>query len=166
MGKMLSREDYRRIKGYSKEEMTRWLDYHENMLYNLIRKDFEKAYQDEIENSVSNFLIAIWYTLHYNEEVHLNHDELASFMDDLYVSVDLFRKGEYKPDDYKQQMEEDGIKFTPCDYSKIFREKEGKYQKANQNAKEFINVLLERVMEPNVSKEELKILLDRLEVKE
>lgn len=166
MGKMLSREDYRRIKGYSKEEMTRWLDYHENMLYNLIRKDFEKAYQDEIENSVSNFLIAIWYTLHYNEEVHLNHDELASFMDDLYVSVDLFRKGEYKPDDYKQQMEEDGIKFTPCDYSKIFREKEGKYQKANQNAKEFINVLLERVMEPNVSKEELKILLDRLEVRE
>lgn len=166
MGKMLSREDYRRIKGYSKEEMTRWLDYHENMLYNLIRKDFEKAYQDEIENSVSNFLIAIWYTLHYNEEVHLNHDELASFMDDLYVSVDLFRKGEYKPDDYKQQMEEDGIKFTPCDYSKIFREKEGKYQKANQNAKEFVNVLLERVMEPNVSKEELKILLDRLEVKE
>ena len=166
MGKMLSREDYRRIKGYSKEEMTRWLDYHENMLYNLIRKDFEKAYQDEIENSVSNFLIAIWYTLHYNEEVHLNHDELASFMDDLYVSVDLFRKGEYKPDDYKQQMEEDGIKFTPCDYSKIFREKEGKYQKANQSAKEFVNVLLERVMEPNVSKEELKILLDRLEVKE
>ena len=166
MGKMLSREDYRRIKGYSKEEMTRWLDYHENMLYNLIRKDFEKAYQNEIENSVSNFLIAIWYTLHYNEEVHLNRDELASFMDDLYISVDLFRKGEYKPDDYKQQMEEDGIKFTPCDYSKIFREKEGKYQKANQNAKEFINVLLERVMEPNVSKEELKILLDRLEVKE
>ena len=166
MGKMLSREDYRRIKSYSKEEMTRWLDYHENMLYNLIRKDFEKAYQDEIENSVSNFLIAIWYTLHYNEEVHLDHDELSSFMDDLYVSVDLFRKGEYKPDDYKQQMEEDGIKFTPCDYSKIFREKEGKYQKANQNAKEFINVLLERVMEPNVSKEELKILLDRLEVKE
>lgn len=166
MGKMLSREDYRRIKGYSKEEMTRWLDYHENMLYNLIRKDFEKAYQDEIENSVSNFLIAIWYTLHYNEEVHLKRDELASFMDDLYVSVDLFRKGEYKPDDYKQQMEEDGIKFTPCDYSKIFREKEGKYQKANKNAKEFINVLLERVMEPNVSKEELKILLDRLEVKE
>lgn len=166
MGKMLSREDYRRIKGYSKEEMTRWLDYHENMLYNLIRKDFEKAYQDEIENSVSNFLIAIWYTLHYNEEVHLNRDELASFMDDLYVSVDLFRKGEYKPDDYKQQMEEDGIKFTPCDYTKIYREKEGKYQKANQNAKEFINVLLERVMEPNVSKEELKILLDRLEVKE
>ena len=127
---------------------------------------FEKAYQNEIENSVSNFLIAIWYTLHYNEEVHLNRDELASFMDDLYISVDLFRKGEYKPDDYKQQMEEDGIKFTPCDYSKIFREKEGKYQKANQNAKEFINVLLERVMEPNVSKEELKILLDRLEVKE
>lgn len=165
MGKMLSREDYRRIKNYSKEEMTRWLDYHESMLYNLIRKDFEKNYQDEIENSVANFLIAVWYTLHYNEETHLQKDELASFMDDLYVSVDMFRKGEYKPDEYKKQMEEDGIKFAPCDYTKIFREKEGKYQKANKNAKEFLQKLMETTDKP-ISPSDLQFVLDRLEVGE
>lgn len=165
MGKKLSREDYRRIKNYSKEEMTRWLDYHESMLYNLIRKEFEANYQDEIENSIANFLIAVWYTLHYNEETHLDHDELASFMEDLYVSVDLFRKGEYNPDDYKKQMEEDGISFTPHDYTKIFREKDGKYQKANENTREFIKTLLSNVVEPNVSKDTLQIILDRLEVK-
>lgn len=164
MGKKLSREDYRRIKGYSKEEMTRWLDYHESMMYNLIRKEFEANYQDEIENSIANFLIAVWYTLHYNEETHLQKDELASFMEDLYVSVDLFRKGEYKPEDYKEQMEEDGIKFEPCDYSKIFREKDGKYQKANRSAKELVEQWMANVMEPNVSKDKLQLLLDRLEV--
>lgn len=164
MGKKLSREDYRRIKGYSKEEMTRWLDYHENMMYNLVRKEFEANYQDEIENSIANFLIAVWYTLHYNEETHLDHDELASFMEDLYVSVDLFRKGEYKPEDYKNQMEEDGIKFEPCDYSKIFREKDGKYQKANRSAKELVEQWMSNVMEPNVPKDKLQLLLDRLEV--
>ena len=125
MAKKLNREDYRRIKNYSRDEMEKWLDYHESMIYNILRKEFEKNYQDEIENSISNFLIAIWYTLHYNEDLHLKNDELASFMEDLYVSVDLFRKGEYKPDDYKQQMEDDGISFTPCDYTKIYREKEG-----------------------------------------
>lgn len=164
MGKKLSREDYRRIKNYSKEEMTRWLDYHESMMYNLIRKEFEANYQDEIENSIANFLIAVWYTLHYNEETHLDHDELASFMEDLYVSVDLFRKGEYKPEDYKEQMEEDGIKFETCDYSKIFREKDGKYQKANRSAKELVEQWMANVMEPNVSKDKLQLLLDRLEV--
>lgn len=165
MGKMLSREDYRRIKGYSKEEMTKWLDYHENMLYNLLRKEFEANYQDEIENSVANFLIAIWYTLHYNEEVHLQKDELSSFMEDLYVSVDLFRKGEYKPEDYKQQMEEDGISFTPCDYTKIFREKEGKYQRANEDAKAILDTWMSNALLVSISKEDLKIIIDKLEVK-
>ena len=163
MGKILSREDYRRIKGYSKEEMTRWLDYHDNILYNLLRKEFENKYQEEIENSVSNFMIAVWYTLHYNEDVHLDHDELGSFMDDLYASVDMFRKGEYKPEEYKQQMEEDGIVFVPCDYSKIFREKEGKYQTINKNTIEFIKSLMQT---DNISVKDLQLIIDRLEVTE
>lgn len=164
MAKKLNREDYRRIKNYSRDEMEKWLDYHEGMMYNIIRKELEKQYQDEIENSISNFLIAVWYTLHYNEEVHLSHDELASFMNDLYVSVDLFRKGEYKPDDYKQQMEEDGIKFTPCDYTKIYREKEGKYQKANTETKRFIEYWMANSKQPSINLGDLQLILDRLEV--
>ena len=127
-------------------------------------KEFEKNYQDEIENSISNFLIAIWYTLHYNEDLHLKNDELASFMEDLYVSVDLFRKGEYKPDDYKQQMEDDGIKFTPCDYTKIYREKEGKYQRANEETKQLIEEWMANSKQPSVNLGDLQMIIDRLEV--
>ena len=164
MGKMLSRDDYRRIKNYSKEEMTRWLDYHETMLYNLIRKDFEQQYQAEIENSVSNFLIAVWYTLHYNEEVHLQRDELKSFMDDLYVSVDMFRKGEYTPDEYKQEMEDDGIKFSPFDYDKLYREKDGKYKKVNEETKKFIEEWMANCKQPTINLGDLQLIINKLEV--
>lgn len=165
MAKTLSREDYRRIKSYSKEEMSRWLDYHEAMLYNILRKDFEKNYQDEIENSVSNFLIAIWYTLHFNEETHLTHDELHSFMEDLYITVDLFRKGEYKPEDYKEEMEKDGISFSPFDYDKLYREKEGKYQKANKDTIKFLEDMVANSNETSFNLGDIQqLLINRLEV--
>lgn len=165
MNKRLNREDYRRIKNYSRNEMEKWLDYHETMIYNLLRKEFEQSYQEEIENSISNFLVAVWYTLHYSDEVSLSNDELSSFMDDLYVSVDMFRKGDYKPDDYKQQMEEDGIKFTPCDYTKIYREKEGKYQRANADTKKLIEDWIANSKETSINIGDLQLIIDRLEVK-
>lgn len=164
MGKMLSREDYRRIKNYSKEEMTKWLDYHESMLYNLLRKEFEKAYKDELDNSICNFLIAVWYTLHFNEEIHLSAEELGSFMKDLYVSVDLFRNGEYKPEDYKQQMEDDHIKFEPFDYSKLYREKENKYKRVNEDTKKFIEEWMANSEQTNINLGDLQLIIDRLEV--
>lgn len=125
---MLSRDDYRKIKSMSKDEMSRWLDLERSMTYNQLRKEFNDAYKDELDSSVSNFLIAIAYTLHYNEELHLEKDELASFMSDLFVSVDLFRKGEYRPEEYEAQLKEDGIQFAKFDYSKLYRELEDKYK--------------------------------------
>ena len=71
-------------------------------------------------NSIQNFIAAIGYTLHFNEDLHLEKDELASFMDDLFVSVDLFRSGEYNPEDYTDQLKEDGIILSKYNYSKIF----------------------------------------------
>ena len=85
-------------------------------------------------------------------------------MEDLYVSVDLFRKGEYKPEDYKQQMEDDGISFTPCDYTKIYREKEGKYQRANEETKQLIEEWMANSKQPSVNLGDLQMIIDRLEV--
>ena len=85
-------------------------------------------------------------------------------MEDLYVSVDLFRKGEYKPEDYKQQMEDDGIKFAPCDYTKIYREKEGKYQRANEETKQLIEEWMANSKQPSVNLGDLQMIIDRLEV--
>lgn len=135
----LNRDEYRTIKGMSKEQMEKWL-YNRNVTtYNALRKEFEDAYKDELDSSVQNFITAIAYTLHYNEEVHLQNDELASFMDDLFVSVDMFRKGEYRPEEYRDQLREDGIEIAKYDYDRLYREKDAPYKEKYEELVKFLN---------------------------
>ena len=108
----LSRDEFRTLKGFSKEQMEKWLQGYYNVTYNSLRKEFNDVYKDELDSSVQNFITAIAYTLHYNEDVHLQHDELNSFMEDLFVSVEMFRKGEYNPEEYREQLREDGIEIA------------------------------------------------------
>ena len=124
----LNRDEYRNLKSFSREQMEKWLQGYYNVTYNSLRKEFESAYKDELDNSVQNFITAIAYTLHYNEDVHLQHDELNSFMEDLFVSVEMFRKGEYNPEDYREQLREDGIEIAKYDYDRLYREKDAPYK--------------------------------------
>ena len=134
----LSRDEFRNLKGFSKEQMERWLQGYYNVTYNSLRKEFESAYKDELDSSIQNFITAIAYTLHYNEEIHLQHDELASFMDDLFVSVELFRKGEYNPEDYREQLRADGIEIAKYDYDRLYREKDAPYKDMCERLIEFL----------------------------
>lgn len=135
----LSRDEFRSIKGMSKDQMERWLQGYYNVTYNSLRKEFEEAYKDELDSSIQNFITAIAYTLHYNEDVHLQHDELVSFMDDLFVSVEMFRKGEYNPDDYKEQLKGDGIEIAKYDYDRLYREKDAPYKEKYEELVKFLN---------------------------
>lgn len=135
----LSRDEFRSIKNMSKEQMERWLQGYYNVTYNSLRKEFEDAYKDELDSSIQNFITAIAYTLHYNEEAHLQHDELSSFMDDLFVSVDMFRKGEYKPEEYKEQLKEDGIEIAEYDYDRLYREKDAPYKEKYDKLVKFLS---------------------------
>ena len=135
----LNRDEYRTIKSMSKEQMEKWL-YNRNVTtYNALRKEFEDAYKDELDSSVQNFITAIAYTLHFNDDVHLQNDELASFMDDLFVSVDMFRKGEYRPGEYRDQLREDGIEIAEYDYDRLYREKDAPYKEKYEELVRFLN---------------------------
>ena len=134
----LNRDEYRTIKGMSKEQMEKWL-YNRNVaMYNSLRKEFNDAYKDELDSSVQNFITAIAYTLHFNDDTHLQNDELASFMDDLFVSVDMFRKGEYRPEEYRDQLREDGIEIAEYDYDRLYREKDAPYKEKYEELIKFI----------------------------
>lgn len=135
----LSREEFRSIKGFSREQMGKWLQGYYNVTYNSLRKDFETTYKDELDSSVQNFITAIAYTLHFNEDVNLQHDELNSFMEDLFVSVEMFRKGEYNPDDYREQLKEDGIVIAEYDYDRLYREKDAPYKEKYEELVKFLN---------------------------
>lgn len=135
----LSRDEFRTLKGFSKEQMEKWLQGYYNVTYNSLRKEFNDAYKDELDSSVQNFITAIAYTLHYNEDVHLQHDELNSFMEDLFVSVEMFRKGEYRPEEYREQLKEDGIVIAEYDYDRLYREKDAPYKEKYEQLVKFLN---------------------------
>lgn len=135
----LSREEFRNLKSFSREQMEKWLQGYYNVTYNSLRKEFNEAYKDELDSSVQNFITAIAYTLHYNEDVHLQHDELNSFMEDLFISVEMFRKGEYRPEEYKEQLKEDGIVIADYDYDRLYREKDAPYKEKYEKLVEFLN---------------------------
>lgn len=135
----LSRDEFRTLKGFSKEQMEKWLQGYYNITYNSLRKEFNDVYKDELDSSVQNFITAIVYTLHYNEDVHLQHDELNSFMEDLFVSVEMFRKGEYRPEEYREQLKEDGIIIAEYDYDRLYREKDAPYKEKYDKLVKFLN---------------------------
>ena len=135
----LSREEFRNLKSFSREQMEKWLQGYYNVTYNSLRKEFNDAYKDELDSSVQNFITAIAYTLHYNEDTNLKHDELNSFMEDLFVSVEMFRKGEYKPEEYKEQLKEDGIIIAEYDYDRLYREKDAPYKEKYEQLVKFLN---------------------------
>lgn len=135
----LSREEFRAIRNMSRETLEKWLQGYYNVTYNSLRKEFESAYKDELDSSVQNFITAIAYTLHYNEDVHLQHDEFAGFMDDLFVSVEMFRKGEYNPEEYREQLREDGIEIAKYDYDRLYREKDAPYKEKYEQLVKFLN---------------------------
>ena len=135
----LNRDEFRNIKSFSREQMEKWLQGYYNITYDSLRKEFDEAYKDELDSSVQNFITAIAYTLHYNEEVNLQHDELNSFMEDLFVSVEMFRKGEYNTDDYREQLKEDGIIIAEYDYDRLYREKDAPYKEKYEQLVKFLN---------------------------
>ena len=135
----LSRDEFRNLKNFSREQMEKWLQGYYNLTYNSLRKEFNEAYKDELDSSVQNFITAIAYTLHYSEEVHLQRDELNSFMEDLFVSVEMFRKGEYNPEDYREQLREDGIEIAKYDYDRLYREKDAPYKEKYEQLVKFLN---------------------------
>lgn len=160
----LSRDEFRHLKSFSKEQMEKWLQGYYNITYNSLRKEFEEAYKDELDSSIQNFITAIAYTLHYNEEAHLQRDELASFMDDLFVSVDMFRKGEYRPEEYEEQLKEDGIEIAKYDYDRLYREKDAPYKEKYEELVKFLEETKSKAKVIDEIKELLNLDLD-MEVK-
>ena len=152
----ISRDEFRKIRSFSKEEMEKWLQIYYNNTYNALRKAFNAEYKDELDSSVQNFITAIAYTLHFNEDISLQHDELASFMDDLYVSVEMFRKGEYNPEDYREQLRGDGIEIAKYDYDRLYREKDAPYK---DKYDKLVKFLLETKSKAKVI-DEIKSLLE------
>ena len=108
---MMNRSDRRK---YAKRINTpQKLEQFSNQMSVQLKKEYEiayeKKYQEDLGNSIDIFLLAIVYTLHFNEIAHFYNEQIEDFMNDLLVTVDYFRTGEYDPEQYRQQLLKDGI---------------------------------------------------------
>ena len=129
MGSLLGREEIRRLqkaaKDNNKQKLKDWVFQFEEQMDTLIKMSYEQHYEDEIANSVSNFLIAIAYTAYFSEESKVDKDNIADYMADLFATIDMFRTGEYTPQEYKEELEKCGVMVddvTGYDYNKIYKD--------------------------------------------
>lgn len=91
------------------------IDRYSRVLSVELRKEYEKAYdkrfEKEMNDSIENFITAIMYTLHFSEITNLGKEKILEFMDDLLSTVDMFKTGEYSPEEYRSILEKEGIKI-------------------------------------------------------
>lgn len=114
---ILNRNELRRLEKAAREKDKRHLVDWAKQYDNQIRLEYEKAYHEEIDHSINVFLTAVAYTAHFSEETKLGKKKLPEFMEDLFVSIDMFRTGEYKPEEYKEELEKNGIYQDMYDYN-------------------------------------------------
>lgn len=117
----MNRNDLRRLEKAAREKdkkhLAEWANDFENQLEYLVRKEYEARYQDEIQSSIENFIIATAYTAVFSESTNLlESKELPEFMEDLFTTIELFRTGEYKPKDYEDILKENGLEIDKMKY--------------------------------------------------
>lgn len=106
---MFNRDEIRRLqkaaRDNNKTALRDWLIQYDNA----IRQEYDKAYKDELSSSIDNFMIAVAYTAHFSETTELDKDSLPEFMEDLFVTIDMFRLKEYIPQEYIDELKKCGI---------------------------------------------------------
>ena len=130
---IFSKEEIRRLEKAAREKnktkLMEWGIQFENQVKENFEKEYDRAFKEDLGNSIDILLLAMAYTLHFNEKTHFGRDRLCDFMQDMFITVDMFRTGEFNPEDYKKQLEEYGIYFNDI---KSIREKEYKIDDKNR----------------------------------
>lgn len=125
MGSLISREELRRLEKAAREKdktkLIDWIRAFESQLDNKYRYDYEKAYQLEINNTIQNTFSAIVYALYFSEENYIDKENIADFMADLFVTLDMFRTGEYTPKEYKDILAKERISIDDYDSDLIYK---------------------------------------------
>lgn len=130
---IFSKEEIRRLEKAAREKnkmkLMEWGIQFENQVKENFEKEYNRAFKEDLGNSIDILLLAIAYTLHFNEKTKFGRDRLCDFMEDMFVTVDMFRTGEYNPENYKKELEQYGIYFNDI---KSIREKEYKIDDKNR----------------------------------
>lgn len=112
---LLDKNEMRRLQKAAKDKnMNKLYDWAAQLEYQLSQQ-YERIFEDELADSLDNFILTIVYTLHFNESTKFGKKRITDFMNDLLETIDMFKRGEANPNDYKEQLKKDGIIFKGKD---------------------------------------------------
>lgn len=101
----------RAAKDKNKNKVIEWAESYEKAVDQEYYQKYEKGYHKVLSEAIDNFLIALSFTLHFNEKTRFGNDRLTDFMDDFMATINGFTTGEYSPEEYKQMLTEQKIYF-------------------------------------------------------
>lgn len=106
---LINRDELRRLEKAARDKDKRKLVDWSVQFEEQLRQEYNREYQRELSDSIDVFILTIIYTLHFNEKTKFGNKRIKDFTDDLFETVDMFRRGEAVPDDYRKQLAEDKI---------------------------------------------------------
>lgn len=141
----LSREEIRRLQKAARDKniikLAEWGDQFEDSVSTVLKIQYDKTYNKYLDDSFNNLLIALLYSLYYSEETICTKENINDFMADFLVTLDCYRKGEYKPEEFLKQLEADGITLDPFEYSAIYKERQEQLTKLMKEYQEKLDNL-------------------------
>ena len=121
-----TKEEIRRLEKAARDKDRKKLWEWAKQFENQIKKEYEDVFEEDLGNSIDIMCLALAYTLTFNEKTKFGVDRLTDFLDDFFVTVDMFSTGEYSPEDYAKQLEKKGIYFEHIKDLRKGEDNEGK----------------------------------------
>lgn len=113
--KMLDTNELNRLqrcaKNKDKKEIIKWAQDFENRLHNKYYEIYKKEYINWLSETFKDLDVAMMYTLHFNEHTKFGNKRLTSVMNDLSVTMRGLYRNEFKREEYKEALKDDGIKI-------------------------------------------------------
>lgn len=107
--KRLERADTKARKKGNKQALYDWGMQLERQLMDNLTKQYEERFREELLQAIDCFLISLMYTLHFSEKTKFGPKRLNEVMKDINATVDMFKTGEYSPEEYREILAKDGI---------------------------------------------------------
>lgn len=109
MESLLDKNELRRLQKAAKDKNIEKIHDWAMQLEMQLCQQYERVFQDELAESLDNFILTIVYTLHFHESTKFGKKRIGEFMEDLLETVDMFKRGEAVPEDYQKALKEEGI---------------------------------------------------------
>ena len=111
---LFNRSELRRLERALKDKnrkcLAEWAGQFEQTISSRYEKYYEKHFEKQLSDMVDTILLTIVYTLHFNESTKFGNKRIGDFVQDLLETVNNFNTGTYSPEEYKKQLDDDGIK--------------------------------------------------------